>query len=473
MKRKPTSFEAFLPLLLMMIFVIVGGVILELQFEIVLLAAAVSSALLAKRVGVTFDEMMTAYTNKIAKAFPALLILVAIGAIVGTWMFSGTVPMLIFYGLKWLNPKFVVVTAFIVTALVSMFTGTSWGSAATSGVAFIGIAQSLGVPLPIVAGAVISGAFFGDKLSPVSDTTNLSAMASDVNVYAHVKSMVPNAIFATIIAVIGFIMIGVMNTSGSGTLTPEVLKVIADLDSMYNFSILMLIPALIVFGGAFFGISPLILMFGASAVAAVIGVVLNGFTIADATVAFTSGFNINMIKSIGLNPETISPSLLSLLNRGGMAGMMSGAVLFAFIAMAFGSFMEVAGCLEVIVNSLKKFIKGSKSLVYVTFAVSAILISVTSNGQFVILTVGQIFKDSFEEKGLPLTLLSRTMENSITLFEGLLPFTVTGIYMAATLGVPTLAYAPWAFFNIAAMGLFLAYFVPKDVRNADLQGVTA
>ena len=161
-KRTPTNFEAFLPIIVMALMVLVGNIIMGIRLEFLLIIASIFSAVIAIRVGISWDEMMKAYTKKFSDAFPAILILIAIGGVVGTWMFSGTVPMMIYYGLKFLNPKFVVVTAFVVTALVSTFTGTSWGSAATSGVAFMGIAQSMGIPLPVVAGAIISGAFFGN-----------------------------------------------------------------------------------------------------------------------------------------------------------------------------------------------------------------------------------------------------------------------------------------------------------------------
>ena len=182
-KRKVTTFEAFLPMICTALMVIVGNIIFGIRIEFILLLASLIAGLVSVRAGYTWDELIEAYNKKFAKAFPAILILIAVGGIVGTWMYSGTVPMMIYYGLKFLHPKFVVVTAFVVTAIVSTFTGTSWGSAATSGVAFMGIATSMGIPLPLVAGAIISGAFFGDKVSPVSDTTNLSALAVKVFPY--------------------------------------------------------------------------------------------------------------------------------------------------------------------------------------------------------------------------------------------------------------------------------------------------
>src|SRR3989338_3995835 len=199
---------ALAPILFMMTSVVVGHMILKIDLRFILLLSAIVAGCTAWLCGVKTDELFEVYGNNIKRAFPVLLILMAIGGIVGTWMYSGTVPMLIYYGLKILHPDFVLVSAFLVTAIVSTFTGTSWGSAATSGVAFIGIGASMGLPLPMVAGAALSGAVFGDKVSPISDTTNLCSLASDVTVYQHIRSMLPNVILSGILAAGGFFALG-------------------------------------------------------------------------------------------------------------------------------------------------------------------------------------------------------------------------------------------------------------------------
>ena len=393
-KRKVTTFEAFLPMICMALMVIVGNIIFGIRIEFILLLASLIAGLVSVRAGYTWDELIEAYNKKFAKAFPAILILIAVGGIVGTWMYSGTVPMMIYYGLKFLHPKFVVVTAFVVTAIVSTFTGTSWGSAATSGVAFMGIATSMGIPLPLVAGAIISGAFFGDKVSPVSDTTNLSALASEVTVYDHIKGMLPNVTISAIIAIIGYTLVGTFYYNGNSQLSEATLKIMEDLDSLYNFNILMLLPPIIVFGGGYFGFPALLLMLASSVVAMVVGTLSNGFIFTDAVTALLQGFNVSMAEVTGVSAADLSPRLLGLLNRGGFSSMMSGSVMFCFLAIPFGSFMEVSGSLDRIVEQLSKIIKGAYSLIVVTFFTGATINAITSNGQFSILTTGQLFKEN-------------------------------------------------------------------------------
>lgn len=467
-KRKVTTFEAFLPMICMALMVIVGNIIFGIRIEFILLLASLIAGLVSVRAGYTWDELIEAYNKKFAKAFPAILILIAVGGIVGTWMYSGTVPMMIYYGLKFLHPKFVVVTAFVVTAIVSTFTGTSWGSAATSGVAFMGIATSMGIPLPLVAGAIISGAFFGDKVSPVSDTTNLSALASEVTVYDHIKGMLPNVTISAIIAIIGYTLVGTFYYNGNSQLSEATLKIMEDLDSLYNFNILMLLPPIIVFGGGYFGFPALLLMLASSVVAMVVGTLSNGFIFTDAVTALLQGFNVSMAEVTGVSAADLSPRLLGLLNRGGFSSMMSGSVMFCFLAIPFGSFMEVSGSLDRIVEQLSKIIKGAYSLIVVTFFTGATINAITSNGQFSILTTGQLFKENFKKKNIPLNVLSRTMENSMTLLECMLPWHVTAIYMASTLGVQTTEYIKYSFFNILGIVIFfiISYFVAKNAENS-------
>lgn len=467
-KRKVTTFEAFLPMICMALMVIVGNIIFGIRIEFILLLASLIAGLVSVRAGYTWDELIEAYNKKFAKAFPAILILIAVGGIVGTWMYSGTVPMMIYYGLKFLHPKFVVVTAFVVTAIVSTFTGTSWGSAATSGVAFMGIAISMGIPLPLVAGAIISGAFFGDKVSPVSDTTNLSALASEVTVYDHIKGMLPNVTISAIIAIIGYTLVGTFYYNGNSQLSEATLKIMEDLDSLYNFNILMLLPPIIVFGGGYFGFPALLLMLASSVVAMVVGTLSNGFIFTDAVTALLQGFNVSMAEVTGVSAADLSPRLLGLLNRGGFSSMMSGSVMFCFLAIPFGSFMEVSGSLDRIVEQLSKIIKGAYSLIVVTFFTGATINAITSNGQFSILTTGQLFKENFKKKNIPLNVLSRTMENSMTLLECMLPWHVTAIYMASTLGVQTTEYIKYSFFNILGIVIFfiISYFVAKKAENS-------
>ena len=188
-KRPPTFLEAVIPIIAMLLILTIGKGVLGYSTEPLLILVAIIAAIIAVRVGCTWDEMLDEISQKIAKGMPAILILISVGALVGTWMSAGTIPMMIYYGVQIVNPNWMLLTAFLITAVVSVVTGTSWGSAATMGVALMGIAGALGVSLPATAGAVIAGSYFGDKMSPLSDTTNLAPIAAGSNLYEHIRHM--------------------------------------------------------------------------------------------------------------------------------------------------------------------------------------------------------------------------------------------------------------------------------------------
>jgi NhaC family Na+:H+ antiporter len=295
----------------------------------------------------------------------------------------------------------------------------------------------------------------------------MSALTAGISVFDHIRSMIPNTIFAAGIALVGYTILGFMTTPADGGITPEVLKIISDLESIYNFNILiMLIPAIIIFGGAHLKLSPVILMTTSAIAAGIIGVVINGFSVESMYIALTKGFNVEMIAEIGLDPSSISEGILPLLNRGGMYKMMSGAFLITVLATVFGAFMERVGCLDKLLGGLHKLIKGPRSLINTTFVSGALFHAGTSGGTFGILTIGNLFKKSFDDENLEPSLLSRVLENSITLTMPFIPFSNTGIYMAQTLGVSTVEYIPWLFYNVIAIVSYLLIFAPRGIKKS-------
>lgn len=452
---------ALLPVLFMVAAVIGGHVIAGIDLRFILLISAIVAGLTAWWQGIKVDRLFEVYSENIRCAFPVLLILMAIGGIVGTWMFSGTVPFLVYYGLKFLHPDYVLVTAFLVTAMVSTFTGTSWGSAATAGVAFIGIGSSMGIPLPMVAGAALSGAVFGDKVSPISDTTNLCALASDVTVYQHIRSMLPNVIISGILTAAGFLILGMSYSTGAAD-TSLVEGILAELDQLYEFNAWMLLPALVVFAGGYKGYHPVVLMIASSLLAVVVGVWSNGFMAEDGAASLFTGFNTEMTGA-----GQVSPDLSVLLNRGGFEGMLSGAVLFAILAIGFGSCVESYGGLNRLMRGLLRIVSTKYQLVLSAFFTGGALNAVSGNGAFSILTTGQMFRESFRRMDVSATVLSRSMENSMTLLESLLPWHVTAIYMTGIFGVSTGRYLPFAFFNITGILLFFVFAWRETRRSSD------
>ncbi|XOV67530.1 MAG: Na+/H+ antiporter NhaC [Fluviicola sp.] len=460
--NKPEStkiplWEALSPFLIMMVLVIGGSTILKLPLQFTLLIAVLVAGIFTYRRGVKVPQMLDAIGNTLRKAMPAIVILIAIGAIVGTWMFSGTVPYLIYYGLKLIHPDFLPVTAFLVTAIVSTFTGTSWGSAATAGVAFMGIGVSMGVPSELVAGAVLSGAVFGDKVSPVSDTTNICAMATEISVYDHIRGMLPNVGLAGILAATAFLIFGFVY-SGNVASSEQINAIISSLDEIYRLHPIMLLPPAIVFLGGYKGYPPVVLMLLSSFVAILIGTFLNDFSFHHGAKAMVEGFKISM-EWIGSLPEVLT----TLLNRGGMMDMMSGAVFYCVLAVSFGAIMEKGGFINRLMQVVFDWVRSAYGIVLSAFISGGLLNGVSGNAMFSILTIGQMFRDGFKERNLPLSLLSRSMENSMTLLESLIPWHVTALYMSATLGVDTFDYLPFAFFNL--FGVVLFFILSKRTTN--------
>ena len=189
MKQKPTFLQAIIPIISMVLLLGIGYGVYGLRAEILMLISAGIAGIIALKLGYTWEDMMDSIVGKLSKTMPAILILIIVGVLIGSWMIGGTIPMMVYYGLKIIDPKFIVITSFFVTSFVSICTGTSWGSAGTIGVALMGVAAGMGMPLPIVAGAIVSGAYFGDKMSPLSDTTNLAPIAAGTTLYEHIQHM--------------------------------------------------------------------------------------------------------------------------------------------------------------------------------------------------------------------------------------------------------------------------------------------
>ena len=246
-----------------------------------MLVSAAVAAVIAICLGYTWDEIMNSIVEKLSKTMPAIFILIIVGFLIGTWMIGGTIPMMVYYGLKIINPSFLIVTAFLVTAIVSICTGTSWGSAGTIGVALMGIASGLGAPLPIVAGAVVSGAYFGDKMSPLSDTTNLAPIAAGSKLYDHIGHMLWTTGPGFIICCIVYTVVG-MNLSGLSGTEPEKVSAILDtLHQIFSFNPLIILPVIIVLYGSIRKKPTIPVMLISSAVAMFNGVVFQGFKLAD------------------------------------------------------------------------------------------------------------------------------------------------------------------------------------------------
>lgn len=380
--------------------------------------------------------------------------MVCVGAMISSWMVSGTVPMMIYYGIKIIDPQFLFVTAFFVTAIISTFTGTSFGSAGTAGVVIMGIAIAVGVPLEIAAGAVISGAVFGDKLSPFSDTTILAPIAAGADLYDHIKHMLYTTGAATIVCIIVYTFVG-MNMDVKSMTNPEtVTSILSNLETLYVFNPLLLVPPVLVFWGAYTKKPTIPMLILAAAVALVLGIVFQNVSLKTAMQAFVNGFKVTMLPAAA-GVSVVKP-VLSLLQRGGLMGMMS-TVLLVLCAFSFAGIFSKAGCIEVILERFITSIKSVGQLVTATVGSTLFMSIVTGSSYLAILIPGEMFKDMYAKFGLEPKNLSRTLEDAGTCAVPLVPWAVAGTYMAATLGVPTISYIPWAILCYSSMIFAIIY----------------
>ena len=428
-----------------------GALLLSILF------AATIAGLVARKAGAGWQEIQQETGRQIADALPAILILLTIGALIGSWMFSGTIPMMVVLGIDLIDPRFMVLTAFVATAVMSLISGTSWGSAGTIGVALMGAAQAMGLPLAPVAGAVVSGAYFGDKLSPLSDMTNIAAIGAGADLYDHIRCMLWTSLPAAAIAIVTFAGLGLAGVSSGTLASSDAALIKSELVGVFDLGPLAALPLLVALVGIALRKPPALVILASSVLALIVGIFGQGFSFVGAVASFVDGFS----AAANLTGAEFTPSVENLLNRGGLMSM-SGTLLFIIAAFLLAAGMKVSGAIDRLLNALLDLVQSVVSLVAATMAAGAIMVAMTSHGGVTALIVGGLFRRPFAERDLEPQYLSRTIEDSVTVTEPLMPWTVSGVFMASTLGVPTLALAPWAVFcwlgpvTSLAAALFLA-----------------
>lgn len=428
-----------------------GALLLSILF------AATIAGLVARKAGAGWQEIQQETGRQIADALPAILILLTIGALIGSWMFSGTIPMMVVLGIDLIDPRFMVLTAFVATAVMSLISGTSWGSAGTIGVALMGAAQAMGLPLAPVAGAVVSGAYFGDKLSPLSDMTNIAAIGAGADLYDHIRCMLWTSLPAAVIAVVTFAGLGLAGVSSGTLASSDAALIKSELVGAFDLGPLAALPLLVALVGIALRKPPALVILASSVLALFVGIFGQGFSFVGAVASFVDGFS----AAANLTGAEFTPSVENLVNRGGLMSM-SGTLLFIIAAFLLAAGMKVSGAIDRLLNALLGLVQSVVSLVAATMAAGAIMVAMTSHGGVTALIVGGLFRRPFAERDLEPQYLSRTIEDSVTVTEPLMPWTVSGVFMASTLGVPTLALAPWAVFcwlgpvTSLAAALFLA-----------------
>jgi len=402
--------------------------------------------------------------NAIAVALQAIVILMIIGMVIGIWMQSGVVPSLIYYGLDILAPSIFLLATLLITSIVSLATGSSWTTSGTVGIALMGIAHGLGIPAPLTAGVVISGAYFGDKMSPLSDTTNLAPAVAGSNLFDHIKAMIWSTGPTYVIVAVICIVLG-MKYAG-GTLDAEKITAMqAMMSAEFKIGLLGFLPPVVVIllavrktpaiPGLFAGvlIAALMSAFQGNGIGDIIDAIHYGYGASvSAEIAGAEGEALmNLLSQFNLSiaPEMateVGGLLDSLLSRGGMDSMM-WTISLIFCALFFGGAMEACGFLETIVGTITNKVKSVGGMMGAVIA-SCFVANLFLGDQYLSLVIpGRMFKTSFENKGLAPRMLSRALEDSGTLTSALIPWNTCGAFQSSVLGVPTLAYAPYAFLN--------------------------
>ncbi len=432
--RRPNLLEAFLPFVVMAALVGVGYGIYGLRIEILLIAAATVAGLVASRLGYTWAELQAGIVEGIAKALPAVLILVSVGALISTWILAGTIPLLVQLGLHSISPRFFLLTACLICSIISLCTGTSWGTVGTMGVALMGVAQGLGIPPGAAGGAIVAGAYFGDKISPLSDTTNLAPVAARSNLFDHIRHMLWTTFPAWMLGLVVYLIVGLR---ARGSVSEENVESISNaLTSSFNLTPWLLLPLGVVL---YFAVRqrptvPGILL--AAALAGFFAVVIQGRGLDEVVSAAV----------IGYDADTGNPALDNLLSRGGMGPMME-VTLIVFAAFSFGGIAAKAGLLDVVLEHLLRFTRSTGQLVAATVGSTIFTALITGSSYLTILLPGELFAPAYRRSQLAAKNLSRTLEDSGTVVVPLIPWAAAGVFMSATLGVSTLSYVPWAVMN--------------------------
>ncbi|HCV9443219.1 TPA: Na+/H+ antiporter NhaC [Staphylococcus aureus] len=435
MKRKPTFLESISTMIVMVIVVVTGFVFFDIPIQVLLIIASAYATWIAKRVGLTWQDLEKGIAERLNTAMPAILIILAVGIIVGSWMFSGTVPALIYYGLDLLNPSYFLISAFFISAVTSVATGTAWGSASTAGIALISIGNQLGIPPGMAAGAIIAGAVFGDKMSPLSDTTNLAALVTKVNIFKHIHSMMWTTIPASIIGLLVWFIAGFQFKGHSND--KQIQTLLSELAQIYQINIWVWVPLIVIIVCLLFKMATVPAMLISSFSAIIVGTFNHHFKMTDGFKATFSGFNDSMI-----HQSHISSSVKSLLEQGGMMSM-TQILVTIFCGYAFAGIVEKAGCLEVLLTTISKGIHSVGSLICITVIYCIALVFAAGVASIVIIMVGVLMKDLFEKYQVSRSVLSRTLEDSSTMVLPLIPWGTSGIYYTNQLHVSVGEFFIW------------------------------
>jgi len=446
--------------LLFFLFLLVYGLFLHpvvfnggmLPLEVLILMALSFSSIYLMYNGYSWDTIQHNITKKVGESVPVLMILFSIGVLIGSWIVCGTIPMLIYYGISLIDPNWIYIFSFLICIVFSLLTGTSWGSAGTIGIVMIGVSEVYDANMAITAGAIVGGSFFGDKLSPLSDTTNIASLATDTPLFDHIKSMMyttgPSAIITAIIyIVLSPAIIGDGNSSAI-ELT-QITKTMEGIDAIFNFNIILFLPMLVVIWGSVTKKPIVMTLLGSAWLAMLLAFVIQDFSFSNIFQSFNKGFSIEMAAN-----KNVDADVLNILNRGGLYNLIEG-ITVSILIFAFIGTLKVMNSIDVVIKSFMSTITTQKQTVLAALTMTAFTNLTTSNQYATSFVIGEAFKKKFDKMGVPRKVLSRSIEDAGTMLENLAPWTPSGIFMAATLGITSLEYAPYQFMSL--INIIIAY----------------
>ncbi|MCR9253389.1 MAG: Na+/H+ antiporter NhaC [bacterium] len=471
--KEPSLLQSLLPVVFLISLLsinvwIFGDAALDGSNQVILILAAAFTAIVALRTGRTWNDIEKGIVKSISSAMSSILILLLIGALAGTWLLSGIVPAMIYYGLQILNPTIFLVAACIVCSIVSIATGSSWTTAATVGIALIGIGKALGIHEGIVAGAILSGAYFGDKMSPLSDTTNLAPAMAGTDLFTHIRYMAYTTIPSISITLIIFLFIGLFaDTSAATTDTSVYLEAIKS--KFYISGWLFIVPVAVVF----------LIVKKVPAIPAILSGILLGalfafifqpdlvLMVAEYDGATWQQYFVGTMKSMygDIAISTGNEIMDELLSSGGMYGML-GTIWLILAAMMFGGAMESAGMLKKLAQAIMSLLHTTGTTIAGTVG-TCLFFNATASDQYLAIVVpGRMYADIYKKKGLAPENLSRTLEDSGTVTSVLVPWNTCGAYHSKVLGVATGDYMFYAFFNIISPIMTMAFgFLNIKIRK--------
>jgi len=416
----------------------------KVPLEIIFILASVFSSVHLIRMGFSWGEIVEAGAKKISKVIPTIFILLLIGMLIGSWMVSGCIPLFVYYGIKLIQPDYIYFVAFLLPVVFSTLTGTSIGSIGTIGIVLISIASVIGADLPIVAGAIIGGAFFGDKLSPLSDTTNIAAVATDVDLYDHIGSMLYTTIPSAIFAGIFYFFIDSIYPIDTFNMDEKVIATTTGfLNEIFNFNLILILPVIVVLIGSIKKFPAILVLISSSFVACLLALIFQDFDLSDILHSVHKGFNVSMTSLVDVLP----PNIDMMLNRGGIYMLIDAIVIALFVFFFIGT-LDLIHAIPTVINRIFSYAKTKTSVILSSLLSTGITSALTNNQYAVSFIIGEAFKRKYDELKIDRRVLSRSIEDYGTILENLIPWSPVSITIVSILGISYADYWTWQVFSM-------------------------